>query len=128
MGERVVVVEDDADILYVVSEALASEGFIPVPFDEAAEALEEIVARPPDVLITDLAMPSMSGQELIAQVRERLGEDVPILVISASTNARSAAALAIQGFIGKPFDLGDLLGQVAHWARVPAEVRQMRGR
>jgi two-component system, NtrC family, nitrogen regulation response regulator GlnG len=127
MGERVVVVEDDADILYVLAEALANEGYIAVPFDRAGPALEEVVARPPDVLVTDLSMPGMSGQELVTQVRERLGEDVPILVISASANARLAAELPIQAFISKPFDLGDLLAQVAHWACVLAQVRTIRG-
>lgn len=127
MGERVVVVEDDADILCVLAEALANEGYIAVPFDRADAAFEEVVARPPDVLVTDLAMPSMSGQELIAQVRERLGEDVPILVISASANARLATELPIQAFISKPFDLGDMLSQVAYWARMPARVRQPYG-
>jgi len=124
MGERVVIVEDDADILCLLSEALANEGFIPIPFHDATTALKEIVAQPPNVLVTDLAMSGMSGQQLIARVRERLGEDVPILVISASINARTVQTLSIQAFINKPFDLGELLAQVTHWAHVPAGVRQ----
>lgn len=122
MGERVFVVEDDTDIQSVLVEALAGEGYDASGYDSAGAALAAIARRPPDLLITDLAMPGMRGEELVARVRSgataTLDAALPILIISATANARAVAHLPIQGFIGKPFELADLLAQVARWARV----------
>lgn len=123
MGERIYVVEDDADILHVLVEALEGEGYDASGYDGADKALAAIVRQPPDLLITDLIMPGMRGEELIARVRDAaqsgavpgLRADVPILIVSAIASARDVAHLPVQAFIGKPFELTDLLEQVAHW-------------
>ncbi len=125
MGERVFVVEDDTDIQSVLVEALAGEGYDATGYDSGATALVAIERQPPDLLITDLAMPGMRGEELVARVRARAGAgsaaavwvDLPILIISATANARAVAHLPVQGFIGKPFELTDLLAEVARWVR-----------
>ena len=125
MGERIYVVEDDTDIQNVLVEALDNEGYDTTGYDSAIEALVAIARQPPDLLITDLAMPGMRGEELVARVRARAGAgaglaDLPILIISATANARAVADLPIQAFIGKPFELADLLAAVAHWTRAAA--------
>lgn len=146
MAQSVFVVEDDTDIQSVLVEALAGEGYDATGYDSAAAALAAIERRPPDLLITDLAMPGMRGEELVARVRSGAGAgirtgaeagsaadaadtspaELPILIISATANARAVAHLPVQGFIGKPFELTDLLAQVARWIReaggVPASV------
>lgn len=146
MGERIYVVEDDTDIQSVLVEALNGEGYEASGYDSAVAALIAIERRPPNLLITDLAMPVMRGEELIARVRGRpnvgtgtgncapaeaeaeaeAGADgeaeLPILIISATASARAVAHLPVQGFIGKPFELADLLAQVARWVRAAAPV------
>lgn len=142
MGERIYVVEDDTDIQSVLVEALNGEGYEASGYDSAVAALIAIERRPPDLLITDLAMPVMRGEELIARVRGRpsvgtgtgncapaeaeAGADgeaeLPILIISATASARAVAHLPVQGFIGKPFELADLLAQVARCVRAAAPV------
>lgn len=126
MAESVFVVEDDTDIQSVLVEALAGEGYDATGYDSAAAALAAIERRPPDLLITDLAMPGMRGEELVARVRLRVRDAggagavqaaMPILIISATANAGAVAHLPVQGFIGKPFELTELLAQVAHWIR-----------
>lgn len=126
MGQRVFVVEDDSDIQNVLVEALACEGYDATGYDSATAALDAIGRRPPDLLITDLAMPGMRGEELVVRVRadaqvdagDAVEAELPILIISATANARAVAHLPVQGFIGKPFELSDLLAQVARWVRV----------
>lgn len=127
MGERIriYIVEDDADIQNVLVEALEGEGYDATGYDSAAEALVAIERQPPDLLITDLVMPGTRGEALIAWVRESaqagvvpgLDADLPILIVSAIASARAVAHLPVQAFIAKPFELPDLLAQVAHWSR-----------
>ena len=128
MGERIYVVEDDADIQSVLVEALEGEGYEATGYDSAAEARAAIERQPPDLLITDLVMPGMRGEALIAWVRTTarsgvvsgLDADLPILIVSAIASAHAVAHLPVQSFIAKPFELPDLLAQVARWSRAGA--------
>jgi CheY-like chemotaxis protein len=108
MGRQIVLLDDEADILHILTEALDSEGYNPVPFVNPNRALEYCLASPPALVITDLLMPAMNGQEFVLRLRERYGEAVPIVVMSASVNMAAVATLPIQAFLSKPFDLDDL--------------------
>lgn len=110
---QIVVVDDERDILSILSEFLASEGYTPVTFSAGAGALEYVTKAPPALLITDLLMPGMSGQELIRAVRETYGDSLPIAVMSASVNLCAVVDLPIQAFLSKPFDLDELSGVIA---------------
>ncbi|MFI5272615.1 MAG: response regulator [Ktedonobacterales bacterium] len=125
MGDRVVVVEDDESIRGVLVEALAGEGYAAVGFGDATHALDDIIRDPPSLVISDLLMPGMQGDELVRRIRAQVGAEIPVVIISASTNGRLVTGLPIQAFIGKPFDLDYLLRQVARYVGVeaPATIR-----
>ena len=108
MGRQILVVDDEADILTILSEILRGEGYDPVSFVNPVRALEHCLATRPALVITDLLMPVMSGQELVLRLRERYGDMLPIVVMSASVNMAAVASLPIQAFASKPFDLDDL--------------------
>lgn len=108
MGRQILVVDDEADILTILTEVLRGEGYDPVSFVNPARALEYCLATPPALIITDLLMPVMSGQVLVLRLRERYGDTLPIVVMSASVNMAAVAPLPIQAFVSKPFDLDDL--------------------
>ena len=105
---QIVVVDDESDIVSILSEFLAGEGYEPVPFVTGAAALDYLRATRPALLITDLLMPGMSGQELIRGTRAVHGDTLPIVVMSASVNLGSVTDLPIQVFLSKPFDLDEL--------------------
>jgi DNA-binding response OmpR family regulator len=109
MDHEVVIVEDDPDILEVLVEMLEDGGFQPIAFRDARSALAYTMRRPPALIITDLVMAGMSGEQFIQYVRERCEPRIPILVTSASSNTSAIASLPIQGYVGKPFDIGELL-------------------
>lgn len=108
MGQRIVLVDDEADILAVLSEALVGEGYEPVAFVHPAHALSYCLAEPPALVITDLLMPVLSGRELVGRLRDHFGATLPIVVMSASVHLGAVAALPIQAFLSKPFDLDDV--------------------
>lgn len=109
MSYNIVLVDDDNDILTLLTEALRAEGYQPRGFTNPILALESLLSDPPALLVTDLLMPGMSGEELVARVRDRLGQDLPIIVMSASITLSSAAALGIQAYFSKPFELDDFV-------------------
>jgi CheY-like chemotaxis protein len=78
---RVLVVDDEASNRELLSDLLASEGYDVVVAQDGLDALNELAVPLPDVIISDLRMPRMSGFEFLAVVREKY-PDVPLIAIS----------------------------------------------
>jgi CheY-like chemotaxis protein len=79
----IVVAEDDRDILMVVQRLLARAGHDVVPTADGAEAWDAIQRQRPDLVVSDISMPRMSGTELCRLIRTHdATRDVPVLVIS----------------------------------------------
>lgn len=116
MHQQIVLVDDERDILNVLSEALRGEGYTPCAFSRAEQALHHLTTSSPALLITDLLMPGMSGQELILQTRAIHGDALPILIMSASVNYEAIASLPAQAFLSKPFDLDEFCTLVSRLA------------
>ena len=130
---RILVVEDDASISDVVCSALSKEGYACTPAFSGTEArmlLDGGFASAGsganrasfDLVICDLMLPGLTGEELTALVRERTAE-TPIIVISARTDTADKIDLLKLGaddYLTKPFDLDELA------ARVPGHRRARR--
>jgi len=81
--KTVLVVEDDFDTLFPLSELLRLRGYATISASEAAPALELARKRRPDLIITDIALPGASGLQLIGRIREdSVLKATPIIVIS----------------------------------------------
>src|SRR3972149_4133655 len=78
---RVLVVDDQAANRELISEILADEGYDVVTAQDGLDALNQLAAPLPDVIISDLRMPRMSGFEFLAVVRRKY-PDVPLIAIS----------------------------------------------
>lgn len=113
MSGRVLVVDDDEGIRRLVVQILRDEGFEPLAHENGLEALDYLVGGgAADVVLLDMRMPVMDGWEFASQVHERKIE-VPILVMTAATNARAwAQEIAAQGYVPKPFDIDELVSAV----------------
>lgn len=101
------IIEDDLDSMKVLSAMLASAGYEVVRTYGGEDALRRLKQQKVDLILTDLAMPRMSGVEVIAAVRqdETLAH-IPIVAVTAfmwDTIAQSAGQAGADGFIGKPF-------------------------
>ena len=101
------IVDDDRSIRWVLEKALGREGIEYSSFASAEEALRELAERAPQVLVSDIRMPGLSGIELLQRVKER-HPSVPVIVMTAYSDLDSAVAAFRGGayeYLPKPFDV-----------------------
>ena len=111
---RILVVDDDTSIRSFVEMALDSVGYVVSTAGNGAEALAVTEQFQPDLILLDMRMPVMDGWTFAEKYRQQAGQHAPIVVITAATDAgQRAAEIEADGFLGKPFDLDDLLGLVS---------------
>jgi DNA-binding response OmpR family regulator len=119
---RVLLVDDDPEIVQFLALLLDLEGFETVVATRGDEALAASIAEPPSVVLVDVAMPELDGLELCRRMRAA-GIACPIVVVSARPapdlpeRARAAGA---DDFMRKPFDNAELLSRVRGWLSAPA--------
>lgn len=111
---RILVVEDDSAISDVVCRRLAREGYSVEPAFSGTEAGRLLAAEQFDLVITDLMLPGMTGEEVVTLVRQ-LDAALPVIVISARTAAADKVGLLGLGaddYLTKPFDLDEMAARV----------------
>ncbi len=114
MGGRILIVEDDAAINDVVCTRLRKDGHDVSAAFSGTEARLLLESRPFDLVITDLMLPGMAGEDVVRLVRSR-SEQLPILVVSARDAAADKVDLLRLGaddYLTKPFDLDELAARV----------------
>jgi CheY-like chemotaxis protein len=114
----ILVVDDERDIQEMVSMALESEGYAVESASNGLEGMEHVSRRMPDLILLDMKMPTMDGWAFARDFHSQYDHQIPIIVITAAADARSRAdETGAAGWLGKPFDLDDLLGAVAKHVR-----------
>ena len=110
----VLVVEDEPTIRGLVAEALADEGYAVEQAADGLEALRKTVEHPPDVVLLDLKLPTMSGEEYVGACRRFARcRDVPVVVMSAAYDASEwCRKLGVEACLPKPFELDELAAVV----------------
>lgn len=129
MTARILIIEDDADINEVIATHLSRNGFSCTQAYSGSEArlLLEVSAQSDssfDLVITDLMLPGIRGEELVSLIRAR--GDVPVIVVSAQSEPAGKAELLRCGaddYLVKPFDLDELLARVSVQLRHAARAR-----
>lgn len=110
----VLVVEDDTATRQLLATCLQLEGFCVATATNGAEGLEQMRHRLPCVILLDLMMPVMNGEQFrSAQLRDPELARVPVVCISAVYNAEERAkGLRAAACIGKPFDVMEVVDRV----------------
>ncbi|MCF8032630.1 MAG: sigma-54 dependent transcriptional regulator [Desulfarculaceae bacterium] len=109
--ERILIVDDEKNYLVVLQALLAESGYEVFTANGGAQALAQAAEDEPDLVITDMRMPSMTGVELIRRLKERF-PDVLIIVMTAYgtvENAVEAMKAGAVDYISKPFENTELL-------------------
>lgn len=112
-GARVLVVDDETQIVRGLSAALRAAGYEVASAETAQSAVRAFAVRPPHVAILDLVLPDGSGVDVCRAVRE--WTDLPIIVVSAlDTEVDKIAALdaGADDYVTKPYAVGELLARV----------------
>ncbi len=118
-GARILVVDDDADAREIAATVLANHEADVVTASSADEALTQIRAAPPDVLVCDIGMPDRDGYSLMQSVRSlapERGGSMPAVALTAYTRAADRARALAAGFdehLTKPVDIGKLVHVVS---------------
>jgi CheY-like chemotaxis protein len=119
MSKRILVADDEPDVVQVVSAILSTKGYEIEVARDGMEALQRIEKVRPDLLLVDLMMPVVSGLEVVRRVkRGETTKDLPIIVMSAAARDSGKSeeffreGLGADDFISKPFDPLNLLGRV----------------
>jgi DNA-binding response OmpR family regulator len=116
---HVLVVDDDPAIRTMLAEALGAEGYAVRLSADGFSALNLVRTDPPDLVILDLKLPVLDGQEFVDAWRTAVpSSNVPILVLTASPELPgSLTGLGIQGHITKPFDVEAVVAAVGNLTR-----------
>ncbi len=110
MAKRVLIADDEKNMRWVLSEALAAEGYEVMEAADGKEALVAVDEQRPDLMVLDHKMPSPDGMEVLRKIRAK-GESFPIIMLTAHGNVATAVEAMKAGateYLTKPFDLGEL--------------------
>lgn len=113
LGERILVVEDDAQIRNFICYSLHSEGYQYIAEKTAQGALSSLVSEQTDLMILDLGLPDLDGMEVIKKVRE--WSEMPIIVVSARDQDKEKVAtldIGADDYLTKPFSATELLARI----------------
>lgn len=110
----IVVVEDNEAIARLIQEVLNDvPGYGAVTVPDGSIALDVISAVRADLVILDVDLPGLDGFAIFDHLRDQPPTtDTPVLFMSAASHSGELARRGITNYIGKPFDLDDLLGKV----------------
>ncbi len=113
LGATVLVVDDDPEVRAFVTSLLYDIGYVVVDAEDGEAALRALERKEGiDLMITDLAMPSMTGLELIVRARQILPL-LPVVLITGAANVTAGdLSLAHAQFLKKPFDIQDLVATI----------------
>ena len=121
MPGRILVIDDEPQITRVLRAALSAQGYDVRTANDPEEGLQVFKEWPPDLVVTDLMMPGLSGVDVTRAIRTRF--PTPILILSVRDHERSKVEALDAGaddYVTKPFSIQELLARVrAHLRRAP---------
>lgn len=123
MGRRILVVEDDPQNLYLFRFLLERAGHEVIPAGDGEEALEVARTSDPDLVLMDILLPRMDGYEATRRLRAEMGDELPIVALTAYSmkgDRDSIMAAGCVGYISKPIDPGRFVEQVESFLEASA--------
>lgn len=110
---NILIVEDDHEINRLLCCLLTQNEYHPISAFDGLGALQTLEQKTVDLVLLDLMLPGLAGEQLLAEVRA--ARDVPIIIVSAKTNMEGKVELLKQGaddYITKPFHTGEVLARI----------------
>jgi DNA-binding response OmpR family regulator len=129
MDFKILVVDDEPDIVQVVSGRLTREGYAVATAFDGEEALTKFAAFDPDLVLLDLTMPKLNGFEVLKQIREKYKDRWrPVIIISAQTELdtlRKSYDMEADHYLAKPCSMDVILrGIETMRSLIPLRIKQ----
>jgi CheY-like chemotaxis protein len=116
MHYKILVVEDDQDIMRILTHTLTGAGYQVVPAYGGEDAIRKVALHKPDLVLTDLSMPKVSGVEVIEAIKsDPATQHIPVIAVTAHVwdgLAQSAGQVGCDGYISKPFTTKQIIQEV----------------
>ncbi len=115
--KKIVIIDDDYDILEALQAMLEDEGYSVVTTTRGEEAEGLLRQEHPDLIVVDMLLSGKDGREIARQLKSQEStKHIPILMLSAHPDAeKDAQAFEADEFLAKPFEMVDLLAKVAQY-------------
>ena len=114
MGLKVLVVDDEEDIVEVIQDRLEAYGFTVVTAGTGVEALKKLSLEKFDGIFLDVKMPEMGGIETLEHIRKR-DRKIPVIIITSSSTREAAIEAMAKGaneYVLKPFEWEELKAKI----------------
>ena len=128
MAEKILIVEDDTDINNLIKAILTRQGYEVMQAFSGTEAVLYLKMQTFRLMILDLMLPGLSGEELLKQVREELALELPVLILSAKNALADKVSLLTYGaddYLTKPFEPAELTARVCALLRRRAPIEEV---
>ena len=131
MKEKILIVDDNKNLQYILSNLLIDEGFKVISLTSGKKAVEVAQKESPDLILLDIRLPGINGMKILEQLK-RIKEDFLVLMITAYGDVKSAVKAIKLGafdYVTKPFDNVDLLHTINKALKTQAlsrEVKELR--
>jgi len=113
---KILVVDDEEDVVTFIKRALTMEGMEVVTAFDGLSALDTALEKEPDLVILDIMMPIMNGYEVCARLRlEDKTKNIPIILLSSAyttDTVRQAKVAGGSGYVAKPFTPAELVSEI----------------
>ncbi|MBS5672540.1 MAG: response regulator transcription factor [Lachnospiraceae bacterium] len=119
--ETILIIDDDVAIGNLEQEVLEWEGYLVQRAYSGTEALLLLKEKKPDLILLDLMLPGMSGEDILPQI-----QGIPVIVVSAKTAVEDKVELLLGGavdYLTKPFDMKELLARIKVRLREKSSLR-----
>ena len=110
--KKILLVEDDLMLLYLLDFRLKKEGYFVETANNGKDAISKIKSDPPDLVVSDIMMPFVSGLELTEFIKNECEAEIPIVIISSAGQEEmvlEAFNIGADDFIAKPFSPNELI-------------------
>ena len=116
MNEKILVVDDQKDLLKLLSMNLGAEGFLVTTAQSAADALNAVSADPPDLILLDIILPDISGIKLTGKLKKSpKTANIPVILLTAKDTENDVVvglSVGADDYVTKPFSTKVLLARI----------------
>ncbi len=117
MQKCILIYDDDKEILFLCSLILQKQNYKIETLSECDNIIEDIKIIRPDLILMDLWIPKMGGEEAIKQLRNNsLSKNIPVLLFSANDEIEKISkSSSANGYVQKPFDIHTFKNEIKKW-------------